>query len=215
MHFLLLEDDPILGELLYEHLSLKFKVTHAQDGLEAYENIIHNHFDMLILDVSVPFLDGFELLKLLREEKISTPTLFITSLNASMDVKKGFDVGGNDYLKKPFEFIELDARIHNLIKQHKLEQKTYHYKDFKIDTQKQLIFHGDLIYRLSHKESKMIEYLLKNRSIVVPTEEIIANVWHYEETPNGSTIRTYIKNLRAILGKESIESIKGVGYVLL
>ena len=79
----------------------------------------------------------------------------------------------------------------------------------------QKITKGSSVYKLSLKESKIIEYLLKNRSRVISADELSSNVWNYEETPNNTTIRTYIKNLRAILGKEKIQSIKGVGYVLL
>jgi DNA-binding response OmpR family regulator len=215
MKILLLEDDPFLGELLYEHLLRDFEVTYCYDGLEAYDEIIKNSFDILLLDVSVPSLNGFELLQALREREISTPTMFITSLNSAQDLKTGFDLGCNEYHKKPFEFIELDARVQNLIKTHKLADKRYNLDDFNIDISMQKITKGSSVYKLSLKESKIIEYLLKNRSRVISADELSSNVWNYEETPNNTTIRTYIKNLRAILGKEKIQSIKGVGYVLL
>lgn len=215
MKLLLLEDDPFLGELLYEHLSRDFEVSYCYDGLTAYDEIVQNNFDILLLDVSVPSLSGFELLQALREREILTPTMFITSLNSAQDLKNGFDIGCNEYLKKPFEFIELDARLQNLIKNHKLAEKTYKLDDFTIDIDMQKITNSQNSYKLSHKESKIIEYLLKNRSRVVTVDELTSNVWSYEETPNNTTIRTYIKNLRAILGKEKIQSIKGVGYVLL
>lgn len=215
MKILLLEDDPLLGELLYEHLSRNFDVFYCYDGLMAYDEIIKNSFDILLLDVSVPSFSGFELLKALREREILTPAMFITSLNSAQDLKIGFDIGCNEYLKKPFEFIELDARLQNLIKHHKLVDKTYKLDDFVIDVSMQKITNGSLSYKLSNKESKIIEYLLKNRTKVVTADELASNVWSYEETPNNTTIRTYIKNLRAIFGKNRIQSIKGVGYVLL
>jgi two-component system OmpR family response regulator len=215
MKLLLLEDDPFLGELLYEHLSQDFNVCFCYDGLMAYDEIIQNNFDILLLDVSVPSLSGFELLQALRDREISTPTMFITSLNSAVDLKRGFDIGCNEYLKKPFEFIELDARLQNLIKNHKLADKTYRLDDFHIDIAMQNVTNGATSYKLSHKESKIIEYFLKNRTKVITADELASNVWNYEETPNNTTIRTYIKNLRAIFGKDKIQSIKGVGYVLL
>lgn len=215
MRILLLEDDPFLNDLLYEHLSQKFDVQSYHDGLMAYDAIIKDSFDILLLDVSVPSLNGFELLKALRDEQVLTPTMFITSLNSASDLKIGFDIGCNEYLKKPFEFIELDARLNNLIKNHKLDEKIYHFYDFYIDIEMQKVTTKDNSYKLSHKESKILEYLLKNITKVVTTQELVANVWSYEETPNSATIRTYIKNLRTIFGKERIQSIKGVGYVLL
>ena len=87
--------------------------------------------------------------------------------------------------------------------------------DFHIDIAMQNVTNGASSYKLSHKESKIIEYFLKNRTKVITADELASNVWNYEETPNNTTIRTYIKNLRAILGKDKIQSIKGVGYVLL
>ena len=125
MKILLLEDDIILSEVLYEHLSeQEYEVDVSYDGEDAYEKILTSSYDLLLFDVNVPTLDGFELLKLLKELFMNIPTIFITSLNSANDLKKGFDLGCDDYLKKPFELIELDSRINYILKSFKSSKIT-------------------------------------------------------------------------------------------
>ncbi len=112
MKILLLEDDIFLGDLVQEHLQERgYRVVLSSDGEDAYERIRQEHFDILLLDINVPGIKGSELLRLLREQKINTPTIFITSLNTAKDVKEGFAIGADDYIKKPFEFEELIANL--------------------------------------------------------------------------------------------------------
>ena len=115
MKILLLEDDLILNEILEEHLNNKdFQVITTFSSNEAIKYIYSQTFDLLLLDVNVPDLNGFELLKELRNNNILTPTIFITSLNMVEDMQKGFDSGCDDYIKKPFELKELELRINNI-----------------------------------------------------------------------------------------------------
>ena len=115
MKILLLEDDLILNEIIEEHLiSQKHEITTVFTGLEAQDLLYSQRFDLLLLDVNVPILNGFELLKDLRQKEIYTPTIFLTSLNQIDDIEKGFKSGCDDYLKKPFELKELDLRINNI-----------------------------------------------------------------------------------------------------
>ena len=117
MNILLLEDDTILSEIITEHLSEEgYIVVSVYDGEEAYDKIVSARYDLLLFDVNVPSINGFELLKLLKEQQINIPTIFITSLNSGNDLKKGFEIGCDDYLKKPFELVELDVRINHLLK---------------------------------------------------------------------------------------------------
>ncbi|HHS92226.1 MAG TPA: response regulator transcription factor, partial [Campylobacterales bacterium] len=123
MKILLLEDDLMLSEVIMEHLeAFEYQVTSVYDGLEAEDLLFEAKFDLLLLDVNVPHLDGFELLKNLRKAGDETPAIFITSMNSSKDVSEGFELGANDYLKKPFEMIELKARIDNLKRQFKIDE---------------------------------------------------------------------------------------------
>ncbi len=214
MNILLLEDDIILSEILSEHLSEKgYFVSAVYDGEEAYEKLLSKRYDLMLLDVNVPLLNGFELLKLLKEQHVTTPAIFITSLDSAHDLKKGFDLGCDDYLKKPFELLELDARIEHLIKVHNMDAA-----HIKIDSQNyldistyELVKNGQRT-KISKKDFEIIRYFSSQKDRIVSHEELIANIWFESEVPSDATLRTYIKNVRAYLGKDFITTIKGVGY---
>ena len=125
MKILLLEDDLILNEILEEHLTnQKLQVITTFTSNEAIKYLYSEIFDLLILDVNVPDLNGFELLKELRKNNILTPAIFVTSLNMVEDMQKGFDSGCDDYIKKPFELKELDIRINNIKRLFNIDRKT-------------------------------------------------------------------------------------------
>ncbi|MCT7547933.1 response regulator transcription factor [Aliarcobacter butzleri] len=214
MKILLLEDDLILNEIIEEYLiSQEHEVITAFSGNEAQDYLYSQTFDLLILDVNVPFVSGFELLKELRTQNIKTPTIFITSLNMVEDMEKGFDSGCDDYLKKPFELKELDLRINNIKRLFNITPKELINisKDTFLDIQNLLIIKNNQKIHLAKKECEVLQYLI-NSSKTVSIEELSLNLWAYEDNPNDSTIRTYIKNLRKILGEEKIINIRGVGY---
>ncbi len=215
MKILLLEDDEILNEIIESFLLEKgYQVSCAFDGDEAEDLLFQEVFDLLLFDVNVPSINGFELLTRVRKNSINTPAIFITSLNDTEDLKNGFSSGCDDYIKKPFEFEELELRIDNIKRLYKIEQTKVEIisKNIIYDYDKFKIVKDNEQYILSKKESKILEYFLKNIGRIISLEELSLNVWAYEETPTNSTIRTYIKNLRKILTKEYITTIKGVGY---
>ncbi|TLT00508.1 response regulator transcription factor [Aliarcobacter cibarius] len=214
MKILLLEDDLILNEILEEHLTnQKLQVITTFTSNEAIKYLYSEIFDLLILDVNVPDLNGFELLKELRKNNILTPTIFVTSLNMVEDMQKGFDSGCDDYIKKPFELKELDIRINNIKRLFnidrqiiKIDEKSY------LDLQNLEIILNNERFLISRKESEILAYLLNNSKKTISIEEFINNIWSYEDSVESSTIRTYIKNLRKILGEDKILNIRGVGY---
>lgn len=215
MKILLLEDDLILNEIIEEHLiSQKHEITTVFTGLEAQDLLYSQRFDLLLLDVNVPILNGFELLKDLRQKEIYTPTIFLTSLNQIDDIEKGFKSGCDDYLKKPFELKELDLRINNIKRLFNIENQDLIQisKDIYLDKKNLLIKKENEQIHLAKKECEVLEYLINNSSKIVSIEELSLNVWAYEEAPISSTIRTYIKNLRRVLGEEFIINLRGVGY---
>ncbi len=215
MKVLLLEDDEILNEVIENFLIKKgYEVYSVFDGEEAEDLLSEKTFDLLLLDVNVPFLNGFDLLKNLRENMILTPAIFITSLCDAENLRIGFRNGCDDYIKKPFDFEELELRIENIkrlcgIEQNKKENLT---EGIEYDFAKLKIAIGSEEFLLGGKESKILEYFLKNRGRIISLEELKSNIWSYVDTPTDSTIRTYIKNLRKIIGAEIIVTIKGVGY---
>ncbi len=215
MKILLLEDDLILNEIIEEHLvSQKYEVTTVFTGLEAQDLLYCQKFDLLLLDVNVPILNGFELLKDLRQREIYTPAIFLTSLNQVDDIEKGFKSGCDDYIKKPFELKELDIRINNIKRLFNIddEQLIQISKDIFFDKKNLLIKKEKEQISLAKKESEVLEYLINNSLKTVSIEELCSNVWSYEDSPTSSTIRTYIKNLRKILPNECIINLRGVGY---
>ncbi len=214
MNILLLEDDVILSELIEEFLrELGYLVDLAYDGYEALDLIKENSYDILLLDVGVPELNGFELLEYLKEIDINIPTIYITSLNSAKDVERAFGIGCDDYIKKPFELKELEVRLKYLIKVHKLDIKEYSFKNgFVYNFELKSLKRGDEIYNLTHKEALILEYFIKNPNKIVSLDELVSNIWDMDEIPTYATIRTYIKNIRKILGKDLLTTLKGVGY---
>ena len=216
MNILLLEDDLTLSEVIVEHLEYyEYDVTPVYDGIEAEELLFEKRFDLLLLDVNVPNLSGFELLKNLRESGNKTPTIFITSMNSSTDVLEGFELGANDYLKKPFEMIELKARIDNIKRQFQIDNEAIVQirEEVSYDLSKHILhLHNERI-PLSKKEGEFLAYFLHNRGKVISSDELMVNVWSYDTAPGSSTLRTYIKRLRKYLGEDAISTIRGVGYL--
>ena len=215
MKILLLEDDTLLNEIIEEFLEeLGHEVVSTFDGQEAIETIYEHNFDLLLLDVNVPSLNGFDLLKSLKNNSIDIASIYITSLHTSNDMQKGFDSGADDYIKKPFQLSELNLRINNISRLRQIEKTglkvlspdiSYNYDTKNITMQTKQI-------HLSKTQAKIFEYFLKNENKIISIEEIGLNNWTYDEIPTDSTIRTYIKNLRKIIGKDRITTIKGVGY---
>ncbi len=217
MKVLLLEDDALLNEIIEEFLiSLNYNVVSIYNGQEALERIYEESFQLLILDVNVPSLNGFDLLKSLKRNKIDIPSIFITSLHTDKDLEEGFNSGADDYIKKPFQLSELKLRINNIKRLRNIdtsgiiqlnESISYNYDIKSLDI-------NENSFTLSKIESKVLEFFIKNKSKALSIEEISLNNWVYDEMPTATTIRTYIKNLRKMLGKDTIITIKGIGYKL-
>lgn len=215
MKILLLEDDLLLNEIIEEHLEEKgHDVDCAYDGNEALEFIYSKNYDILLFDVNVPSLNGFELLKHLRDENINTATIFITSANLLEDVEEGFKTGCDDYIKKPFELKELDLRIKNVCRLHNISPNKLLKisEDIKFDVNNLEIIKDNEKIHIRQKESDVLLYLMKRKNVAVSVDELSMNVWAYEDNPSPATIRTYIKNLRKILNEDLISNIRGVGY---
>ncbi len=211
---LLLEDDITLSDTIAEYLQdADFEVICAYDGEEAIEKVYENRFDLLLLDVNVPLLNGFKVLKQIRENQ-KTPAIFITSLNSMKSLEEGFDSGCDDYIRKPFVLKELLLRVNTILK------REYSSKEeiIKIDENLSfnmksytLIKNGE-VQNLHNKELKLLKLFLLNPNELLVHERIYDHVWEYDEDISDTSLRTYIKNLRKILGKEKIVSLKKLGY---
>jgi DNA-binding response OmpR family regulator len=215
MKILFMEDDEILNEVVSNFLKNEnYEVYSVFDGQEAKELIYDETFDLLLLDVNVPEINGFDLLEELRTKNIMIPCIFITSLNNKEDLQDGFASGCDDYIKKPFEFEELVLRINNIKRLYKIEtQDIIRIKEkISYDFSKKHIINDSTIHSLSKKEIEIFEYLIKNKNKVINIDEFGLNLWPYVEKPSGSTIRTYIKNFRRMTSNDCITTITGLGY---
>jgi len=213
---LLLEDDPALNDLLNEHLCDKgYEVTLCTNGQEALEYLVDEVFDIALLDINTPLMSGIEVLKTLRTEyKNQTPIIILTAYQDTKHLKESFESGVDDYIKKPFDLEELDQRVMKLCKQFMIDQTDQIVIAsniiFKPDTCELLIDNN--IKHIALKERDILKYFCKHKKRVISSDELLQNIWTYEEMPTDATIRVYIKNLRELLGKDRIQTIRAIGY---
>lgn len=213
---LLLEDDANLNETITEYLTEQgYQIVSVYDGYEAQEKLYESKYDLLLLDVNTPGMNGFDLLKEARENDVVAPAIFITSLDSVDDLEKGFESGCDDYIRKPFALKELHIRVDTLLKRafyHESKELIEISKNIVYDIKNnELIVDGETI-SLGHKESMLLKLFMKNIDEVIVHERIYKHLWDFDEEPSDSALRTYIKNLRKIIGKDRIVSIKKQGY---
>ncbi len=207
---LFLEDDKLLAMSVLDELKeASYGVDWVQEGDEAAEACFAKTYDLYLFDVNVPGIDGFELLKQLRADGDRTPAIFLTSRHQIDDLAKGFEAGGDDYIKKPFDLNELLIRIASKMPKMHLE---YFSKQFALDASNLSITCKDKVHKLPAKEFALLSYLCRHSGQFLAPEDIIFNL--YDEKPISiATFRTYIKNLkRHTKGCVIIENMKGVGY---
>jgi len=213
---LLLEDDSNLNDTICDFLEDNgHSVTSVYDGIEAQDTLYEKRFDLLLLDVNVPNFNGFELLQWARAQGHDAPAIYITSLNSVDDLEMGFESGCDDYIRKPFELKELLIRIETLLRRSFSKDKkdliaidqNIHY-----NIQSSELYIDNHPYPLGKKESLLLKIFIKHIDEVVSHEYIYSHLWSFDETPSDTSLRTYIKHLRKILGKDRIISIKRQGY---
>ncbi len=212
---LLLEDDIQLSDTVKQFLEMKgYNVHVAYDGYQAEEIVYEKCIDLMLLDVKVPLMNGFDVLKHVRAEGKETPTIFITSLNSVADVEKGFAVGCDDYIRKPFSLKELLVRVESLLKRtfgtHR--DKIFLEEGLFFDTKELILIQNGKKIPLKTKEFTLLSLFLKHPNELINYETINNTLWTYDESPSSGSLRTYIKRIRAVIGKEKIETIKNVGY---
>ena len=213
---LLLEDDANLNETVTEFLQEEgYEVVSVYDGHEAQEKLYESKYDLLLLDINVPGMNGLELLRESREEGIVAPAIFITSMDSVDDLEKGFKSGCDDYIRKPFALKELKIRVETLLKRsffHESKELISIDENIAYDSKnEELVIDGESI-SLGNKESRLLKLFVKKEGAVLAHEVIYGHLWDFDEEPSDTALRTYIKNLRKIIGKERIVSIKKQGY---
>jgi len=212
MQILLLEDDPVLADILVDFLEEKHSVTHTYSMQEALRLTEEQKFDLYIFDINLPDGDGITLLKELRSFNDDTPAIFITAFDDTAHLKAAFESGGNDFIKKPFDLEELAQRIENIKRHYGLGTQIDLTPALSFDPQTHTLCDRDVSRRLSSKESACLHYLYKNRRRIVSPDELLQNLWAYDEMPSEEAVRTLIKQLRKQIGKARIINIRGEGY---
>jgi len=214
MKILLLEDEMMLQSAISEYLiSLGHRVKSFTSGQQALETLEEEIFDLLVLDVNVPHIDGFELLETLATSEIFTPTIFISALLDIEDISKAFDLGAYDYLKKPFHLKELGLRINKVSQQVKRKNRQHILLSVNYSYYKQTneLYYCNKVQELTKKQMLILEIFCLNVGMIVSFEQLRGFVWNYELVDN-ATIRTEISRFRKILKEDFIQNIKGVGY---
>ena len=220
MRLLVVEDEKHLNKTITERLTKQgYTVDNCYDGEEGLYYIENTQYDGIILDVMMPKINGFELLRTIRERKILTPVLMLTAKDADEDVITGLDTGANDYLTKPFSFDVLSARIRAMLRvRENVTSSVLEIADLSIDTTKRIVKRGETVIELSSKEYSILEYLMRNKGIVISKEKIEENIWNYEYEGTSDIVKVYIHHLRKKIDdafdKKLLHTIKNVGYVI-
>ncbi len=212
MKILLLEDDTVLADILIDFLEESDFVMHAYSIQTAQKLCEEDIFDLYIFDINLTDGNGISFLRTLRDTADFTPVIFITAFHDIKYLNKAFAAGANDFIRKPFELEELAHRIDNIKKYSGLISLIEIDEFIQFDVAKHLLHVKDVSIPLSKKQSILLHYLYKNRNRVVGVDEILCNLWSYDEIPQADTVRTLVKEIRREIGKEHIINIRGEGY---
>ena len=220
MKILVVEDEKKVASFLKKGLEQEYySVDVASDGKEGLNYVISNEYDVIILDIMLPFIDGISLLKEIRKEKIGTPILMLTAKDTVNDKVTGLDSGADDYLAKPFAFEELLARIRALMRR-KEESKSLILSvgNLSLDTQTHKVTRDAKEIILTPKEYSILEYLLRNKNNVVSRMKLTNHVYEYQFDPDTNVIDVYINKLRNKIDKDFthqlLHTIRGIGYMI-
>ncbi len=220
MKILVIEDEVELNDAIAEGLRLSgYTVDSAYDGEEGEELQYINDYDLIVLDINLPKMDGFEVLKKIRERDKSVNVIMLTARGDVEDRVTGLDLGANDYIVKPFYTEELEARIRSLLRRRTIvESSIIEIKDFKFDTENRRVYVKGEPLKLTPKEFQILEYLVLNRGRYITIEEIIEHVWDDELDMFSNSARVHItslrKKLKNALGFDLIENKIGRGYMI-
>lgn len=221
MKVLVVEDELSMQKALYKGLkNYGYAVDAAGDGDEALELIEVNPYDIVVLDLNLPKIDGIEVLKEIRKTKKDLRVLILSARSEVEDKITGLDMGANDYLSKPFHFKELEARIRALLRRGFTEKDTVlSYSDIKIDTAMKAVSINGRKAELTKKEYAILEYLFMNKDKIVSAEELIEHIWDHESDLFSNSFKVHINSLKKKLSeytgnRELIKNTRGLGYTL-
>lgn len=220
MRLLVVEDEKKLNDLITKKLEKEYYgVDSCFDGEEAVKYVEGTEYDAIILDIMLPKLDGFEVIKRIRAKKNKVPILLLTARDNIDDKVKGLDYGADDYLVKPFIFEELMARIRVLLRRNSGNaDNIITIANLKVDLDAKTVFRDDVLIKLSGREYSILEYLIRNKGKILPRERIEDHIWNYEYEGGTNVIDVYIRYLRKKIDDgytpKLIHTVRGLGYVL-
>ena len=221
MKILYVEDEHFLGRIVKETLETKgFEILMEADGAKVINQYQQFNPDIVVLDVMLPNKSGFEIAKEMRDANITTPILFLTAKTQTTDVVKGFTVGGNDYLRKPFSMEELIVRLENLHKQMGNAQTVEPQNEvligkFRLQLNKQVLKIDETERKLSYRETELIKFLFYNANKIIDRRDVLQHIWGNDSLFNSRNLDVYITKIRGYFKEDSnleIITIKGVGY---
>ncbi|ANU22080.1 response regulator transcription factor [Planococcus donghaensis] len=220
MKLLIIEDDQHLSDTIKETTQDMFHTQQAFDGEEGLFLAEQNIFDCIILDIMLPYLNGYEVLKKLRSQNITTPVIMLTAKDGIGDKIQGFKAGADDYLAKPFHREELLLRLEAIVRRSggELKQNTLSFKELKLNIKNKTAQLGEETVKLNGKQFDLLEYLVNNKNIILTKEQIFDRIWGFESDTSTTVVEVYASNLRKTLKKfnydQYIKTFRGLGYML-
>jgi len=219
MRVLLVEDEKNVAAFIKKGLEEEFyTIDVAEDGATGLLMAASNEYDLMVLDIMLPEINGIDLCKRLREKGIRTPILMLTAMDSVNSKVEGLESGADDYLTKPFAFSELLARIRALLRRVSDSVSELCIEDLRMDLLSRRLFRGDREISLTPKEFSLFEYLLRNKGRVLSRTQIIENIWGYNFDPNSNVVDVHIRFLREKVDegfeKKLIHTVRGAGYIL-
>ncbi|WP_112179356.1 MULTISPECIES: response regulator transcription factor [Paraliobacillus] len=220
MKLLIIEDDKNLSHTILETTKIKFDVSQAFDGEEGLFLAEQNIFDVIILDLMLPSIHGYEVLQKLREKQVKTPVLILTAKDSIDDKIKGFKIGADDYLVKPFHREELLLRLEAIVRRvtGELDNHFLTFLDLKLNIQNKSASINDENLILNGKQFDLLEYLIHNQDIIVTKDQIFDRIWGFESDTSTTVVEVYASHLRKKLKQFNyhhyIKTFRGLGYML-
>jgi len=220
MKLLIIEDDKYLSESICETTKEMFDTEQAFDGEEGLFLAQQNIFDVIILDIMLPYMNGYEVLENLRKQNITTPVIMLTAKDGIDDKIKGFKMGADDYLVKPFHREELLVRLEAMVRRSGglLKENVLTFKELQLNIKNKTVEINGEALKLNGKQFDLLEYLMNNKNAILTKEQIFDRIWGFESDTSTTVVEVYASNLRKSLKKfgydQYIKTFRGLGYML-
>ena len=220
MKLLIIEDDKYLSESICETTKEMFDTEQAFDGEEGLFLAQQNIFDVIILDIMLPYMNGYEVLESLRKQNITTPVIMLTAKDGIDDKIKGFKMGADDYLVKPFHREELLVRLEAMVRRSGglLKENILTFKELHLNIKNKTVEINGETLKLNGKQFDLLEYLMNNKNAILTKEQIFDRIWGFESDTSTTVVEVYASNLRKSLKKfgydQYIKTFRGLGYML-